>query len=178
MGNVASLCPLLFRPVTKLVKLFIPSPAQAPLKCCAFLTDVEGNYEYFERYVAISKVLAWTDEKKKESLKLKDGVTFVFGGDSQDKGIGDIRFVKALVSLKDKYPDRVFIIIGNRDANKLRLSTELSDEAMKSAKVRTDPEFPYWVAKDKVITPQAFYDSNKPALQDTPTNRLKWILKL
>jgi hypothetical protein len=145
-----------------------------PKKCCAFLTDVEGNYEYFERYVEISKVLTWADEKK-NSLILKEGTTFVFGGDSQDKGIGDIRFVKILLDLKERYPDRVVFIMGNRDANKLRFTTELSDEALKSNKVRTDLEFPYWIPKDKVVTPQKFYDDNN--LQDTPANRLKWLLK-
>jgi hypothetical protein len=145
-----------------------------PTQRCAFLTDVEGNYEYFERYVDISRVLKWETEERK-SLTLEDNVTFVFGGDSQDKGTGDIRFVKLMLDLKEKYPDRVFFIIGNRDANKLRFSTELSDEALKSEKVRTDPDFPYWIPKDKVVTAQAFYEANK--LQDTPANRLKWILK-
>jgi hypothetical protein len=145
-----------------------------PKTCCGFLTDVEGNYEYFEKYVEISKVLEWETPEKK-ALKLRDGASFVFGGDSQDKGIGDIRFVKMMLALKDKYPDRVFFIIGNRDANKLRLTTELGDEALKSEKVRTDSTFPYWLAKDKIVTPQMYYDTNK--VPDTPVNRLKWLLK-
>ena len=145
-----------------------------PRKCCAFLTDVEGNYDYFQRFVEISKVLKWENDEK-TSLVLKDGVTFVFGGDSQDKGIGDIRFVKALLGLKEKYGDRVIIIMGNRDANKFRFTTELGKNALESAAVRTDPDFPYWLAKDKVVTPQKFYDDNH--LDDTPANRLKWLLK-
>ena len=172
MGNVSStLLSFLWWPFRR---IFCQQAFDAPTKCVAFLTDVEGNYEYFERYVAISKVLEWEDEKR-DSLKLRDDATFVFGGDSQDKGIGDIRFVKQLLTLKKKYPDRVIFIIGNRDANKLRLSTELSEEALKSDRVRTDPDFPYWIPKDKIVTPQAFYDANQ--IQDSPANRLKWILK-
>ena len=176
MGNVLST-------VTEPVKGFVDHMTgfvsgldshDCPRNCCAFLTDVEGNYEYFERYVEISRVLSWENDQK-NSLVLKDGATFVFGGDSQDKGIGDIRFVKIMLALMDRYPDRVFFIIGNRDANKLRLTTELSEEALKSEKVRTDPDFPYWLPKDKVVTPQKFYDDNK--LENTPANRLKWILK-
>lgn len=179
MGNVLSTVLSVFSwPVQAFIGNFNPvlegTGDSGPTRCCAFLTDVEGNYEYFERYVEISKVLQWESGDKK-SLKLKDNVTFVFGGDSQDKGIGDIRFVKLMLSLKEKYPDRVFFIIGNRDANKLRLSTELSTEALKSEKVKTDPDFPYWISKDKVVTAQAFYDANK--LEDSPANRLKWILK-
>jgi NAD(P)H-flavin reductase len=118
--------------------------------------------------------LQWADPKK-TSLLLKDGAHFVFGGDSQDKGIGDIRFVKMMLALKEKYPDRVYFIIGNRDANKLRLSTELSNEALKSAIVRTDPTFPYWLAKDKIVTPEMYYTTNN--VTDSPVNRLKWLLK-
>lgn len=162
---------------------------------CSFLTDVEGNYEYFERYVNISKVLEWEDADKKR-LKLKAHGNFVFGGDSQDKGTGDIRIVKLLVDLKDRYPDRVFLIIGNRDANKLRLTSELSEEALSSDDVKNDLDFPYWIPKDKVcatcrickfvcvlssrviqiVTPAAFNKANN--LEDNEANRLKWILKL
>ena len=150
-------------------------PNAKPTKRCGYLTDVEGNYEYFERYVEISKVLHWADPQTRTSLVLEDGAYFVFGGDSQDKGIGDIRFVKMMLALKEKYPDRVFFIIGNRDANKLRLTTELSEEALQSPKVKTDPNFPYWVPKDKVITPEMYCKTNNVA--DTPVNRLKWLLK-
>ena len=51
---------------------------------------------------------------------------FVFGGDTGDKGRGTIRFVKALIALKQKYPDRVHLILGNRDLNKMRMTSELA----------------------------------------------------
>jgi hypothetical protein len=167
MGNIIS---TLF----SFLGLNVGPPDVKPTKQCGYLTDVEGNYEYFERYVEISKVLKWANAEK-TSLELKDGAHFVFGGDSQDKGTGDIRFVKIMLDLKKKYPDRVFFIIGNRDANKLRLTTELSDEAIQSPKVKTDPSFPYWVAKDKVVTPEMYCKTNN--VSDTPVNRLKWLLK-
>ena len=40
----------------------MPDGGHAPppgMAVCAYVTDVEGNLDYFERYVAISKVLAW-----------------------------------------------------------------------------------------------------------------------
>jgi hypothetical protein len=149
---------------------------------CGFLTDVEGNYEYFESYVEISKIIEWEDKVKKETLKFKDDhCYFVFGGDSQDKGTGDIRFVKAMNALKDRYPDRVFLIIGNRDANKLRLATELGNQALESEAVLNDKEFPYWVTPDKRITPADYLIANAipntPLEQKNPVNRLKWLLK-
>lgn len=51
---------------------------------------------------------------------------FVYGGDAVDKGPRDIRLVRALVNLKRRYPDRVHLLVGNRDLNKLRLPSELS----------------------------------------------------
>lgn len=63
---------------------------------------------------------------------------FIYGGDSQDKGAGDIRFIEMLLKLKNKHPKRVILIIGNRDVNKLRLSTELNpicvEELLKASK--------------------------------------------
>lgn len=46
-----------------------------------FLTDVEGNLEYFHKYIQLSKVLKYEDEEK-TTLKLEDGAMFVFGGTS------------------------------------------------------------------------------------------------
>ena len=50
---------------------------------CAFVTDVEGNLEFFHRYVDISKVLRWKDKSKKELEFIDTDSKFVFGGDSQ-----------------------------------------------------------------------------------------------
>jgi hypothetical protein len=49
---------------------------------CAFLTDIEGNYDHFERYIGISKVLRWADDQKTALEFKKDNAMFVFGGDS------------------------------------------------------------------------------------------------
>ena len=46
-------------------------------RVCGFLTDVEGNYEYFQRYVEISKVLSWSGPGK-ERLELRDGAEVRF----------------------------------------------------------------------------------------------------
>lgn len=63
-------------------------------------------------------------------LILRPNTQFVYGGDTVDKGNGDIRLVRALVGLKKRYPDRVHLLVGNRDLNKLRLPSELSDYDM------------------------------------------------
>jgi hypothetical protein len=68
---------------------------------------------------------------KFKRLILRPNTQFVYGGDTVDKGPGDIRLVRALVSLKKRYPDRVHLLVGNRDLNKLRLLSELSESDMK-----------------------------------------------
>ena len=91
----------------------VSAPTPKRYKVCGYLTDVESNLEYFERYVDISQILGWADQKKSKLKFKRDDAVFVFGGDTQDKGIGDIRFVKLLLALKEEHPDRVEFIIGN-----------------------------------------------------------------
>jgi hypothetical protein len=89
---------------------------------CTFMTDVEGHWEFFNKQVTESSVLSWDSDG---SLTLVDNGYFVHGGDAVDKGPGDIRVLRAMVELKEKYPDRVILILGNRDVNKLRIVSEL-----------------------------------------------------
>ena len=94
-----------------------------------YVTDLEGNLEYFKRYVSHSSVLSYENGTCK--LVLKEGCYFVHGGDVVDKGNGDIRLCRQLVDLKKRYPNRVYLLVGNRDLNKLRFSAELSEDDMK-----------------------------------------------
>lgn len=93
-----------------------------------YVTDVEGNLDFFERFVELSPVLRY-DEKGELELVGGDSF-FVFGGDAVDKGPGDIRLCRQLVSLKQRFPGRVFLLVGNRDLNKLRYTAELSEADM------------------------------------------------
>ena len=153
------------------------------LSVCAYLTDVEGNLDFFEKYVRISKVIEWTDSKKNRlRFKQKDSM-FVFGGDCQDRGIGDIRFVNLLLNFKEEYPDRVEFIIGNRDANKIRIYSELSEKIVGMNKTESVAEnkylakydnFPYWVNKNERITLRKYLKDNNYKIDNV--SRLKYIL--
>ena len=90
----------------------------------AYVTDVEGCYEFWNRYVERSQVL--TRNASTGRLELADGAHFVFGGDAVDQGPGDLAFLRELLQLSSDYPHRVHIILGNRDVNKMRLPRELS----------------------------------------------------
>ena len=155
-----------------------------------FCTDVEGNWEYFCRFVELSDALSFVHMKFDEAgaaaeLLLKDGWMFVFGGDAVDKGPdngpgGSIRFVRTLVALKEKYGDRVVLILGNRDINKMRLTSELA-EAQLALLHQVAP--PYWVPPKSQVTlvsslARTVGSENPAALAaaNTATNRLRWIL--
>mmetsp|Transcript_54216 Transcript_54216/g.129191 ORF Transcript_54216/g.129191 Transcript_54216/m.129191 type:complete len:945 (+) Transcript_54216:92-2926(+) len=134
-----------------------------------FLTDVEGNWEYFMRWVERSDALDWAGVERGPwgpgTLVLKDDYYLVFGGDAPDKGPGDIRFVKTLLYLKLKYPDRVFIILGNRDINKLRFAAELEQDAAPLHPLPWDV---------KAMSLEAWLDAEH--LTPSRVNTLKWML--
>jgi hypothetical protein len=82
-----------------------------------YATDVEGNAKFWERYVEYSEVLS---RSPNGDLVLGDGCQFVYGGDTCDRGSGDLFVLRDLIILKEKYPHRVHLLMGNRDINKLR----------------------------------------------------------
>ena len=93
------------------------------------MTDIEGNWEYLLQYVGLSPALELRGfaEDGSAILHLADSWHFVHGGDCCDKGNatgGSVRVVRTLNALKRKYPDRVTLILGNRDINKMRLLAE------------------------------------------------------
>ena len=143
---------------------------------CAYLTDVEGNLDYFHKYVRLSKVIAWVDSKKNRLKFKQDNSMFVFGGDAQDRGIGDIRFINLLLDFKKEYPDRVEFIIGNRDANKIRIYSELSEKINNnSVHLSKYDKFPYWVNKKERVTLRNYLEQNNYEINIV--NRLKYILE-
>ena len=133
---------------------------------CEFLTDVEGNLNYFLSFVRRSKALDVNESTG--DIELQDGCYFVHGGDGVDRGPGDIRVVKHLTSLKKRYPGRVFLIMGNRDINKLRFMSELHPLALLSG---SDI---YWDANHKKY--DAFCSEKGLDLNDR-VSKLKWMLE-
>jgi hypothetical protein len=80
----------------------------------------------------------------------------VFGGDLFDHGPGDLRLATALVDFKARFPDRVHLIAGNRDLNKLRLLTELDEHVLALPPSHPSAFFPYW-QQPKYVTTLAQY---------------------
>jgi hypothetical protein len=125
-----------------------------PQNVC-YCTDVEGNYEYWNRYIALSKAL--TRDSSTNRLVLTNNYKFVYGGDVCDRGSGDLRFLDDLNNLYDDYPGRVHFILGNRDVNKMRVPIELHSSYLEK------PGRVYWSPADSND------DGNR-------VERMKWIL--
>ena len=170
----------------------LPRPAEH----VAFITDVEGNWEYLIAFVEQCEgleLLGVLDDGSAD-LALADGWQLVFGGDSVDKGGetgGSVRVVKTLVRTKRKYGGRVTLLLGNRDCNKMRFTSELCAAELAGSRLHAVPG-PYWVPEAKRVAPVHYLRNmvaktqGKPEetvteaeLQEAnaqPLHRLRWML--
>mmetsp|Transcript_94188 Transcript_94188/g.155736 ORF Transcript_94188/g.155736 Transcript_94188/m.155736 type:complete len:494 (+) Transcript_94188:139-1620(+) len=139
-----------------------------------YITDVEGNWEYFCALVERSAVLSWRPDAGPTlpELELEESSYFVFGGDAQDKGPGDIRITRALVLLQRQHPDRVFLLIGNRDCNKIRMLAELATGEFPDRDPVGYLDQHNWEGKKQQFA--AFLAEQ--GLERSPFNALQWLL--
>eukprot|EP00924_Labyrinthula_sp_SR-Ha-C_P000268 snap_masked-scaffold_25-processed-gene-2.35-mRNA-1 protein AED:0.41 eAED:0.41 QI:0/0/0/0.5/1/1/2/0/516 len=135
----------------------------------AYITDVEGNMEYFNKCIDASGAF----DRDGGDLKLKESYFFVYGGDVFDKGPNDIQVCTTLIKLKEQYPDRVVLIIGNRDANKLRIFSEAKFDEKEKEKIqqKSAPE------KESGQTFQGEDPEEELLKVHTEINKLKWLLQ-
>ena len=167
---------------------------KSPTPNVAYLTDVEGNFEYMMAFVERSPALSVSSTiEYVPQLELADGWSFVFGGDSVDKGGsvgGSVRVVKALTSFKRRYPHRVTLLLGNRDANKMRFTSELAPSQF-TRPLAEIPGAP-WLPEKGRMTPLAFlrkYVAARDGIDEAAVSdamlaevntlpmRIKWMLK-
>ncbi len=108
-----------------------------------FLSDLEGNGAKWDTFIKqsgcfegrsprLQKIKSGYENvaflKSSRGLRLKDNCSFFYLGDAVDKGNASIRILRDLVYLKEAYGDRVGLIPGNREINKLRWLQEISPE--------------------------------------------------
>jgi len=143
----------------------IPNP---PSTVVSFLTDVEGDISYFDRFVKRSKVLS-VDEATGEIILLPNS-HLVFGGDAVDRGGYDLACLERLNDLKRRYSENVHFVFGNRDINKLRISQELGPPG--SSPTTPKHRGCYWLKGREIV--------GDPDLDNVPSDeveRLQWILQ-
>jgi len=125
----------------------------------AVLGDVEGQGKRLHSFLAGSGVFTRTAGGAWELLSNK---AVVFQGDANDRGENNREILEFWIQLKEKYPDRVTLLIGNRDVFKLALITDLSDAAM----LLPNPRYEKWL-DDKGL--------NTPAERSNKIRKLQWI---
>ena len=136
----------------------------------SFVTDLEGDGLYFDTFVANSKALQ-RDPMTRE-LSLRDGFRFVYGGDLFDKGTHDLRLCRELTALKAKYPDRVTLIVGNRDLQKHKFQSMLRPEwAGRPISVHKSP---YYMAANKSYA--EFLATERGGAGHSEYNFLSWLV--
>jgi Calcineurin-like phosphoesterase len=109
----------------------------------AFLTDVEGSFVRFASFFDRQDFVHLLDvDSQDERIDVEPGAVFVFGGDAIDRGPWSRRIVRLLLDVKRRCPERVVLLAGNRDINKLRIPRELSSVLPK----RAPPEATSWTA--------------------------------
>ena len=128
--------------------------------CIALLSDLEGNQTRFERFLALHPAFESKPDGKRH---LRSDAVFVFGGDAPDRFFGERHVLRELLRLKQETPDRVILIAGNRDVNKLRLPLELSAAGMATGPHTGKPEYQNWCRKQN--------------RDDIPASRLRWMLE-
>lgn len=136
-----------------------------------YWTDVEGSWTRFVTLVekaASLELLRYEKKGETMDVALAPQVALVYGGDVGDKGPGTIRIVRILLALKKRYPKRVFLILGNRDLNKIRITSEMAD--LELSRAAADVVRPPWLPN-----PPSYVDflSGRP---DCAKNRLLYIL--
>lgn len=89
----------------------------------AYLTDIEGQWNKLTAFLEGNRCVRLD---ARGALHVEPGCVFVFGGDAIDRGASSRRIVRALYDLKQRQPDRVVLLVGNRDLNKIRLVRELA----------------------------------------------------
>ncbi len=112
-----------------------------------FVTDLEGRRGGIDKLVEAGK-LRWVDGKLDFVHTNDPNEKLVFGGDLPDRGPDSIKLVQWLVDLKRRYPERVTLIWGNRDLNKLGLLHDLP--RLQTAK---DSAYLDWLEAKKKIDP-------------------------
>lgn len=121
-----------------------------------YLTDVEGRWDKLADALAGHAGVSL----RGDVIDVAEGARLVFGGDAIDRGSSGRRVTRALLDAKVRHPDRVVLLAGNRDLNKLRLRVELRGKPSARApeEVRQGPraELLRWLFANTMGAREAF----------------------
>jgi hypothetical protein len=107
------------------------------------ITDTEGT-SYFPKAIKRSKIVSLSDN----GLDFTSGTGapfFIFGGDATDRGALDLATTQLLVDFKQRYPDNVALLVGNREVKNSRFSIELAPQHIRQRLLYSQQ--PRWLTK-------------------------------
>lgn len=117
----------MFRNVIKFLALSLSLSLEAKADVIYF-TDLEGSRARLESmYVESGAFDLGSDQK----YHLKPGLILIYGGDAPDRYLGSLWVIEELLRLQEENPETMISIGGNRDINKMRLTSELSEAALR-----------------------------------------------
>src|SRR3990167_6287274 len=108
-----------------------------------FITDTGGHFLCLQRSVKKSKVLTFDVDHHLHFHKDVLNPYFVFGGDLTDRGVDDTKLAEILLDFKLRHPERVFLLVGNREASKARFYIELNPKHIRQRLV--EGSAPFWL---------------------------------
>lgn len=89
------------------------------------VTDSEGNRSSFYSAINNSDVVKFHPDNGLSFYNTNEIPYFIFGGDATDRGNSDLEIPELLLDFKQRHPDQVFLLVGNRDITKNRFKIEL-----------------------------------------------------
>lgn len=118
------------------------------------ITDIEGCGSFFRRAIKNSSIVYIDNNDKLQFHKGRGTPYFICGGDVDDRGNEGLAILKSLLDFKQRHPENVILLVGNREIKNCRLKTELHPEHIRDRLLYT--ESPRWLnhktyPKDYVI---------------------------
>mmetsp|Transcript_44335 Transcript_44335/g.139883 ORF Transcript_44335/g.139883 Transcript_44335/m.139883 type:complete len:721 (-) Transcript_44335:1713-3875(-) len=85
---------------------------------CYFTAGMQPNLESLRRFAQESECLCCNDSGCEE-MELAEGAQIVFGGTGRIEGPLDLLFLRRMIGIKYKYPEKVHLLIGSREIDLL-----------------------------------------------------------
>ncbi len=120
-----------------------------------FVTDLEGRADSLKALLAAG-TLRFVGGRLDFGHSEDPAEKLVFGGDLSDRGTDSIKLVEWLTDLKKKHPERVFLLWGNRDLNKLGML-----RALPLLEESVPPDFETWLLRKlgEIRSPETSLDA-------------------
>lgn len=113
------------------------------------VTDSEGNQPSFLSAINNSKTVKFHPDNGLSFHHTKETPYFIFGGDATDRGNGDLVLSELLLDFKQRHPEQVFLLVGNRDVTKNRFKIELDAGLIRTRLLNS--QAPRWLPQHPTV---------------------------